>query len=657
MLLEQHPRHGEQLRVLRFSVGADDPVHQLSSVLCELPGVGPVRARQLIARFGDAVIAELDRDPAAVARTIPAITETQARALERAWRALPAHRELRFLLLRHRLRSKERAILRALPSDPLQRIARDPYVLTRISGISFEAADGVAREFAVGREDPRRDRAAVLHVLRGAFAEGHVYLPASVLRRRVEALSGRYDEAVVGRLRSAGSIVVERDRHYLGWVFALERAVSQQLGMLLACGRPLKPASRAAAGDVVTLTEQQQRGVAQALQQGVSCITGGPGSGKTATLRALAQAVSPRGALALCAPTGRAARRIQQSSGLEAMTIHRLLEWNARENRPGRDRRTPLREYRVVVVDEASMLDLQLFAQLLQALAAGTHLVLVGDVDQLPPVGAGRPFADLLRSGRVATVRLTQVFRQAKTSSIVEAARQINRGAIPRPHTIDPEQQDCFVLEHPTASSLAGAVADLVAQRLPVTYDLHPLHDIQVLALTRRGPAGTTELNAALRGRLNPEAPPISGLRADIRIGDRVIQTRNDYELSMMNGETAVVIDCVRSPAGDSVVLLDEDGRTLEVPFSRCGSLEPAYAITTHKAQGAEVPVAVVVVHAAGTHRSLLSRNAVYTAITRARELCVLVGDPAAIAQSASTPLGADRFSDLAGRLQRELVS
>ena len=392
------------------------------------------------------------------------------------------------------------------------------------------------------------------------------------------------------------------------------------------------------------LTDEQWAAVRGAFAARISILTGGPGVGKTVCTRAIvAEGEAANARIALCAPTGRAARRLEEATGHEAQTIHRLLEWM-----PGRDPAFkpghPL-PADLVIVDESSMLNLRLAQVLLEGLAESTHVVLVGDADQLPPIGAGKPFEDLITSGIAPVVRLSQIFRQAARSMITTAAHEINGGRPPHLEPAEGQDHDFFFIERRMPERALETVVEVVAERVPKRFELDPVRDVQVLAPMYKGAIGIDALNERLRERLNPDGKP--ALNGRFRIGDRLIQTRNSHELGLMNGS---IVFLRSDDTEDEAIVVDTDeGGTLTIPYDETATLRLAYAISVHKAQGCEVPVVVGVCHR--SHTRMLTRPLLYTAITRARTTCVLVGDMGALETAVRRDDGGGRHSGLARRL------
>jgi len=392
------------------------------------------------------------------------------------------------------------------------------------------------------------------------------------------------------------------------------------------------------------LTHEQWEAVRGAFASRISIVTGGPGVGKTVCTRAIVeQAGAAHVKVALCAPTGRAARRLHEATGHSAETIHRMLDWMP-GGEPGYHSSHP-HPAGLVLVDEASMLNLQILEVLLEGLAETTHVVFVGDADQLPPVGAGKPFADLIESGIAPITRLSHVFRQAARSMITTAAHAVNQGREPSLEPAPDQDHDFHFVERPNPARAVETVTSLVAERVPQGLGLDPVRDVQVLAPMYRTAVGIDALNEALQQRLNPDGRP--ALNEHFRVGDRLIQTRNSHELGLMNGSICFLVD--DDPDEEAVVLETDDGGTIVVPYDEAAPLRLGYAISVHKAQGCEVPVVVCVCHR--SHSRMLTRPLIYTAITRAKRSCVLVGERPALAQAVRRDDGGRRYSALPGRL------
>jgi exodeoxyribonuclease V alpha subunit len=647
---QRHARHGWQFQATRVRVLEPVGDHAVRSYLESVKHVGPHAAALLVERFGARdVLAAIDRDPERVLRSVPGIGPRRLGGAVSSWRDQRELRELRLFLDTHGVDAASAGrIARHFGAGSVDRLRREPYAICELDGIGFATADALARALDTPPDAPDRLAAGVLHALGQAETDGHCHLPHAELTQRAQRLLGGTDVGdAIDELAARGKVVIDENRVADARLHAIEQRLAGHVRALLASEPALRArrTTRPRAGAFVP-SDDQWRGVTQALEHRLSILTGGPGTGKSATMRTLVELVRARTATTrLCAPTGKAARRLGELTGAEATTIHRLLEWSPGEGfLRGAD--DPIEGCDVLIVDEASMLSVRLAEALLGAVGPRTHVVLVGDVDQLAPVGPGRVLEDLLDAGTVPAVRLTEVFRQAARSMIVRAAHAINEGelpsAIPRPDDV----RDFFVVSRDGASAIFDEVCELAATRLPAHYGLDPAADVQVLAPMHKGPVGIDALNDELRARLNPDGERIEG--TSLRVGDKVMQTRNSYEHDLFNGERGVLVH--HDAERDRVHFAGEDGRRLTLPVDALDTLRLAYAASVHKAQGSQARAIVVPIFTG--HRIMLTRNLVYTAVTRAQEVCVVVGEPAALA-------GAVRRTDARRRHTRlrELVA
>ena len=638
---QTHNRYGRQLR----AQGALplDPADRDGQIayLSSLRHIGLKRAEKLCDEYGEEVLQTIAADPQRAFGSLRGVSADQAAAATQSWFASRAIRDLHVQLAPHGLAHLAAPIHARYGERSLTILHEDPYRLTEVPGVGFARADKIARAADVPPESSRRAQAAALFVLIEAEQQGNSYLPLEELVRRTARLIELTPDPDV--LAGAPGLVTDEGRIYREGTHASELAVAATLAARAAAPPHLdhepdeEPRGK--------LTDEQWAAVRGAFGARVSVLTGGPGVGKTETTREIVtEAEAANATIALCAPTGRAARRLEETTGHEAKTIHRLLEWMpGREPafRPGRPLPADL-----VIVDESSMLNLRLAEVLLGGLAESTHVVFVGDADQLPPIGAGKPFEDLIDSGAVPVVRLTQIFRQAAKSMITTAAHEINHGRPPHLEPGPEQEHDFFFIERGTAERALETVVEVVAERAPGKFAVNPIREVQVLAPMYRGPAGIDALNERLQAELNPDGKP--ALSERFRIGDRLIQTRNSHELGLMNG--SIVFLRADDPDEESIVVDTDDGGSLVIPYGETGTLRLAYAISVHKAQGCEVPVVVGVCHR--SHSRMLTRPLLYTAITRARNSCVLVGDQASLASAVRRDDSGGRHSGLAERLR-----
>jgi exodeoxyribonuclease V alpha subunit len=639
---QTHSRYGRQLR----AQGALplDPADREGQIayLTSLRHIGQSRAERLVDEHGEGVLAAIAADPQRVFASLRGVSANQAAAATESWHASRAVRDLHVQLAPHGLAHLAAPIHARYGERSMAILHEDPYRLTEVAGVGFARADKIAIAADVPPESPRRAQAAAVYVLTEAEQQGNSYLPLEELTRRTARLIGLAADPDV--LVRAPGLTIEEDRVYREPTLASEVAVAATLA-----SRSQQPPhldhDPGENPENARLTDEQWAAVRGAFEARVSVLTGGPGVGKTeCTKEIVAAALAANATIALCAPTGRAARRMEEATGHEAKTIHRLLEWMpGREPafRPGRPLPADL-----VIVDESSMLNLRLAEVLLGGLAESTHVVFVGDADQLPPIGAGKPFEDLIAAGAVPVVRLTQIFRQAAKSMITTAAHEINQG---RPPHLEPgadQEHDFFFIDRANPERALETVVEVVAERAPESFGVDPIRDVQVLAPMYRGAVGIDALNERLQARLNPDGK--RALSDRFRLGDRLIQTRNSHELGLMNG--SIVFLREDDPNEETIRVDTDDGGSLLIPYGETATLRLAYAISVHKAQGCEVPVVVGVCHR--SHARMLTRPLLYTAITRARRNCVLVGDRSVLESAVRRDDSGGRHSGLAERLR-----
>jgi exodeoxyribonuclease V alpha subunit len=655
----EDPRYGMQVKVTQAEpLDPDDP-ESLATFLRAVKHIGPRRAERLIAHFGAPnALRAIDDDPGRALAAAGLSRRALAEAVS-SWEELRAQRNLHMLLAPHGLAYLTRRLVQAY-GDAATRMVRDrPYELTSVFGVGFAIADRIARGLGCAPEDPERARAGALHLLVEAERGGSTCLPARTL---VTELARLLDVEVTGAaldpLLRAGELVQEGPWVYRRPTAELEQELAERVTELLA----LTTAERLrGAGDVEpasgeALTDEQQAGVRAALRHRLSLITGGPGTGKTASIKAIAEAAGQAGArVLLVAPTGRAAVRMREASGLRAQTVHSALGWIPGEG-PLHDHHDPLL-CDLLIVDESSMANLELMVALLRAVGSDTHVVLVGDADQLAPVGAGKPFAELVESPAVPTARLSHIFRQAAGSMIVQGAHAIRRGHAPDFAPGPGMRRDLFLVARQDPPAAAQEIVSLVCRRLPSHFDLDPVRDIQVFAPVYRGELGIDALNHALREELNPSGRPVAGGR--LRIGDKVMLTgRNLHDLGLMNGTLLTLEDEVsgQDDPSEAALILSAEGAVFRVPAEQADRLRLGYACSVHRGQGVELPVAVIVAHPAGGS-FFMRREMLYTAITRARLTTVIVGTAQAVARAAGTPDTGRRHSRLAERLREAQAS
>ena len=654
----KHPKYGRRFKVRQYLVEDPRTLDGLRRYLASgaVRGLGAELARRAVDRFGLEVLDILDNDPAKLLE-VPGIGKKRLQDIVGCWERDKAGRELTVMLRGHGLGAAvTQRILDKYGERAMTVVTSDPYRLADdIQGVAFRTADTIARAVGIQADDPRRADAACRWLLIEGESDGHCFLPRGELTRRAADLqipSARV-EGALKRLVLEGRLVVRdavdplASAVYRAEVERRERDVADRLVALFEERRDVRAAVELAQTRVgLTLNPDQAAAVELALSSGVSVITGGPGTGKTTIVKVLMEAASLRKEdWALAAPTGRAARRLAESCGKEGKTIHRLLEYSMQTKGFTRDAGKPL-ELDGLVVDEASMLDLTLTDAVLAALPSGSRLVLVGDADQLPSVGAGNILGDLIDSGEVPVASLTQVYRQAEDSAIVQNAWRILKGlpVISAEKSPDAEKKDFFVVGREDAVAARDTLCQVLQQRLPANgYD--PLTDVQVLTPMRKGPLGTHALNAALQDLLNPDGAELVRGQKRLREGDRVLQVKNDYDTDVFNGD----VGRIAQVEGEAITV-DFDGREVVLVGEQLDLIELAYAISIHKSQGSEYPAVVVVLHTG--HHVMLKRSLLYTAVTRAKRFCCIVGSRRAIGTAIRSRNEQPRWTGLADRLR-----
>ncbi len=675
-----HREHGKQFRAESVEQMAPATLEGLRRYLGSglIKGIGPVTATRIVDHFGLRTLDVLDRAPERMIE-VPGVGKHRATLIGKAWAEQQQIKEVMLFLQSHRVSTSLAVkIFKTYGDGSIEQVQSDPYRLARdIRGIGFRTADQIARNLGLPLDSPERIAAGVVYALYTLNEEGHVYAPRAVtieMASQLLELPGELCEPAIDLLQRSDEIMIEQlpaeeaglaggkegnteakiEALYLPPMYYSEKGAARRiLNMVSTPSSKLWDArtldwdrffARLAQEDGTSLTVQQQNAVRAALTNKISVLTGGPGTGKTTTLRAVIRALESINAqYALASPTGRAAKRLSEATERRARTIHRLLGYSPAGGFAFNEH-SPLK-VDMLVVDEASMLDLTLFYNVLKALAPETHLMLVGDVDQLPSVGPGDVLRDVIRCAQVHVTRLDVIFRQAGDSLIITNAHRVNQGTMPDMRN---QGSDFFLFAADDPDEAADLVVDIVKNRIPNRFNLHPLDDVQVLAPMYRGSVGVQALNERLQEALNPAgrlAERRLGGRT-FRVGDKIMQTRNNYDKDVYNGDIGRIhaIDFTEQTMTVSI-----DGRFVQYDWADTDELVHAFAVSVHRSQGTEYPAVVIPVMT--QHFMMLQRNLLYTAITRARRLVVLVGTRKAIAMAVKNDKVARRYSALSWRL------
>ena len=656
-----HDRFGRQFSV-RSAVHIDPTTPagiQKFLASARIPGIGPTTAERLVDRFGVDTLQVLEHDPDRLTE-VRGIGAKTAAKIRKGWKEVRGLQQIMVFLHGHGVSPSVALKLHKRYGATALQIVRDhPYRLAReIYGVGFLTADNIAKRVGIARDAPERLRAGLLFSLQEAAKDGHVHLPLDRLIETAAGLLG-VDEArltapveelarmdLVASETLDGETAVSLKRLRDAEIAVAERLTEQlqapKTSLQLDAGRAISWYQREAD---MALAPDQQQALEAALTENVLVITGGPGTGKTTLIRGVTQILKRKErTVALAAPTGRAAKRLQEATGLPAKTIHRLLEYNPMSHTFGRCREVPI-EADLLVVDEASMIDIELAASLLEAVPPTCRLILVGDADQLPSVGPGNVLRDVIASGALPVVRLERIFRQSQRSLIVVNAHRINHGDMP----VLPGREgltDFYFVAREDPEAAAETALDLVTARIPARFGLDPVNDVQVLTPMHRGVLGVSAINDRMRRALNPGGPELAIGSRSFRIGDKVMQVRNNYDLEIYNGDLGRVV----SLGEEKSLIVSFDGRRVVIPWDGLEDLVLAYACTIHKSQGSEYPAVVILLH--HQHHVMLQRNLLYTAVTRGRRLVIIVGSRRALARAVGNASHRRRHTLLAERLR-----
>jgi exodeoxyribonuclease V alpha subunit len=673
-LWRDHPKYGQQFQVVKYRETKPATITGIEKYLGSglIKGVGPVTAKRIVAHFGVETL-EIIENQIERLQEVPGIALKRVKLIQQAWLTQKAIKEVMLFLQGHGVSTTYAVkIYKQYGDDSIDIVTRNPYQLaTDVYGIGFVTADAIARNLGIDPGSEFRYRSGILHVLTEASEDGHCFLPQSELVERVVKRLAIEDhqpdpdeiQALSTQMALDGELVLQGGSDqfegqficYSPPFYGAEQGMADRLTRLLAqevrvdLPRVQRWIDRFTEKTGLQLSEQQRQAVEMAASHRILVLTGGPGTGKTFTTRTIVALWKAMGkTIALASPTGRAAQRLSEMAGQEAKTVHRLLEFDPSAMEFKRNGQSPI-DAEAIIVDEASMLDLFLANSLIKAIALHAQLLVVGDTDQLPSVGPGNVLADLIASGKIPVIRLNQVFRQAQTSQIVSNAHRINHGQFPQLEAVsDQPQTDCLWLNAPEPPHGVQAIRDIVANLIP-TLGFDAAGDVQVLCPMVRGDVGTRNLNQVLQQLINPPAAHKSEITRGgtiLRVGDRIIQQVNDYDREVFNGDLGTVWS-IDSDEQDVMVRFAE--RIVKYDYADLNEIALAWAITIHKSQGSEYPVVILPTYM--QHYLLLSRNLIYTGLTRAKKLAIFVGPQKAIGFATRQVKDQQRYTLLSQRL------
>lgn len=678
-----HSSYGEQFKVLFYEkiLPADEQsiLTYLSSGI--ISGIRENTAKKLLKHFGTDILNIMLTEPRRLAE-IKGISMKKAEKIGKDFAEIQCQQSIIMFLQKYNVSANMATkVYKVLGSGAVSRIEENPYILTDIDGISFKTADSIAYARGVAKNNPNRIKAGVKYILtNAAYSSGHTYMPRLLMLEHCAYTLGVDEDEVSNALTE---LLLSKDIFfdniennevcYLSNFYFDEMILAKKLIEMtkykqmytMSCEEVDDIIKVIEKNDGIKLAPEQRDAVISSIECAVMVLTGGPGTGKTTTINTIIKVMEELELnIVLAAPTGRAAKRMSDVTGLEAKTIHRLLKMTSPD---GSDRQafeyneSNLLEADVIIVDEMSMVDLNLMCCLVKAIKPGARLILSGDADQLPSVGAGNVLRDIISSGAVPVTKLGRIFRQAEESLIVVNAHRINSGEYP---VITQKDNDFFFLSRPNVTNIVPTVAELCKTRLPKSYDVDPITDIQVLSPMKKGSAGVINLNAVLQSEINPFSKSKQEYKYGntiFREGDKVMHIRNDYDLTwekensseigsgVFNGDMGVIREINIKSKYMSVVF--DDGRIVDYEFSRLDEIDLAYAITVHKSQGSEFPIVVMPVYQCAP--MLMCRNLFYTAVTRAKDMVILVGDERAIHNMVDNNTERERYSGLDERLVR----
>jgi exodeoxyribonuclease V alpha subunit len=668
---ENHPKFGRQFRVLKHTTMLPASIKGIKKYLGSglIKGIGSVMASRIVKKFGEKTLKVIDEHIEQLAR-VEGIGEKRIRLIEKAWADQKEIRSVMIFLQEHGVGVIHATkIYRQYGQRSIAVVSQNPYKLaTDIIGIGFQTADRIAQNLGFEKDALVRAEAGVLYVLNRLSEDGHVFYPYNLLIDRCREILEVDREKVTkafGNIALEGKIVIEdlnqlldefepnRKAVYLTRFHVSETGIARHLTRLISSNKTIRSLNLQKAVEWVQkridlrLAPRQIDAIKRAISDKLLIITGGPGTGKTTIIHSVIEIYRPVGArIFLAAPTGRASKRMTEATGQPARTIHRMLEFNWQKGGFQRNENRPL-EADAIILDEVSMIDTVLMYHLLKAVPSGATLIMVGDSNQLPSVGPGNVLKDVINSGSIPIIELNEVFRQARESLIIMNAHRINKGKVPKTRDFRGDLGDFYFIEQEDPDQALHIIMELVCKRIPQRFKLNPVEDIQVVTPMHKGVVGTVNLNMKLQDSLNPSRVEIVRGDRSFRLKDKVMQTRNNYEKEVFNGDIGLVKSIDEK---NQEVVVDYEGRAVSYDYSELDEIILAYAISVHKAQGSEYPAVVIPI--LPQHYLLLQRNLIYTAVTRGKQLVVMVGSKKALAAGVRNERTLKRYTYLEERLK-----
>ena len=665
-----HPKYGEQFKIVHCKTAVPASVYGIQKYLGSglIKGIGPVMAKRIVARFGKDTLDVIENDIETLAE-VEGIGQKRIRMVRKAWDDQKEIREVMLFLQTHGVSSGYATkIFKQYGNRSIEVVKKNPYRLaTDIFGIGFITADSIADKLGFAKDSELRAEAGILYVLNQLSDDGHVFYPYEPLIKKCEEVLGVDREVVAGALGTLAynrRVVIEdlnqevdafRENNkavYLAKYHVSETSIASRLKTLISVSKSIRKIHSDNAIEwvqkqlAITLAKKQVDAIKCATEKKVMVITGGPGTGKTTIINAILKIFSKlTKKTMLAAPTGRAAKRMSEATGHEAKTIHRMLEYRIQKGGFQKNEKHPLSSD-LLIVDEASMIDTLLMYHLLKAIPEKSTFILVGDVNQLPSVGAGNVLKDIIASGAVPVVELNEIFRQAKESRIIVNAHKINKGILPSLKPSGPKD-DFYFIEQEDPEAVLKIILELVKERVPRRFGLDPIDDIQVLTPMHKGTVGAENLNAELQKALNPREDEVIRGNRSFRLNDKVMQVKNNYDKEVFNGDIGRII---RIDPENQEMTLSFDGRDVVYDFADLDEIVLAYAVSVHKSQGSEY--SAVIIPILTQHYVLLQRNLIYTGVTRGRKLVVMAGTRKALAIGVKNNRTKKRYTYLRDRLR-----